>query len=71
MYSCQEDDEAQPSPLVQKILDILYATEVRVRPIQLLLNHNFRLSFDLYIYFVILQDGFAPPDEIPPEEEEY
>jgi len=39
---CQEDDE-NPSPLVQKILDILYATE----------------------------DGFAPPDEIPPEDEEY
>lgn len=39
---CQEDDE-EPSPLVQKILDILYATE----------------------------DGFAPPDECPPEDEEY
>jgi len=41
---CQEDDETNtPQPLVQKILDILYATE----------------------------DGFAPPDEVPPEEEEY
>lgn len=40
---CQEADEAEPNPLVQKILDILYATE----------------------------DGFAPPDEIPPEDEEY
>jgi len=39
---CQEDDE-QPSPLVQKILDILYATE----------------------------DGFAPPEEVPPEDDEY
>lgn len=40
---CQDADEAEPNPLVQKILDILYATE----------------------------DGFAPPDELPPEEEEY
>lgn len=40
---CQEADEGEPHPLVQKILDILYATE----------------------------DGFAPPDEIAPEEEEY
>uniref|UniRef100_U5EYL2 Putative microtubule-binding protein involved in cell cycle control n=1 Tax=Corethrella appendiculata TaxID=1370023 RepID=U5EYL2_9DIPT len=39
---CQED-EGNPTPLVSKILEILYATE----------------------------DGFAPPDEIPPEEEEY
>jgi len=40
---CQEVDENGPGELVQKILDILYATE----------------------------DGFAPPDEIAPEEEEY
>jgi len=40
---CQEAEEGESQPLVQKILDILYATE----------------------------DGFAPPDEIPPEEEEY
>lgn len=40
---CQEDDEANPHPLVAKILEILYATE----------------------------DGFAPPEEVPPEEEEY
>lgn len=40
---CQEADEGETHPLIQKILDILYATE----------------------------DGFAPPDEIPPEEEEY
>ncbi|XP_055319797.1 microtubule-associated protein RP/EB family member 1 isoform X4 [Sitodiplosis mosellana] len=46
---CQEDDD-EPSPLVQKILDILYATEVDI-PTSL--------------------DGFAPPDEIPPEDEEY
>uniref|UniRef100_A0AAG5D1X5 Microtubule-associated protein RP/EB family member 1 n=1 Tax=Anopheles atroparvus TaxID=41427 RepID=A0AAG5D1X5_ANOAO len=39
---CQDDEQSQ-SPFVQKILEILYATE----------------------------DGFAPPDEIPPEEEEY
>uniref|UniRef100_A0A182YBS1 Uncharacterized protein n=1 Tax=Anopheles stephensi TaxID=30069 RepID=A0A182YBS1_ANOST len=39
---CQDDEQIQ-SPFVQKILEILYATE----------------------------DGFAPPDEIPPEEEEY
>lgn len=40
---CQEVDENDPHPLVQKVLDILYATE----------------------------DGFAPPDEVPAEEEEY
>ncbi|XP_064543999.1 microtubule-associated protein RP/EB family member 1 isoform X14 [Drosophila montana] len=40
---CQEADEAEPAQLVQKILDILYATE----------------------------DGFAPPDDAPPEDEEY
>lgn len=41
---CQDDDETStPQPLIQKILDILYATE----------------------------DGFAPPEEVPPEEEEY
>ncbi|XP_055612289.1 microtubule-associated protein RP/EB family member 1 isoform X1 [Uranotaenia lowii] len=41
---CQEDEQGEPqSELVQRILNILYATE----------------------------DGFAPPDEIPPEEEEY
>lgn len=40
---CQEDDEANPHPLVQKIMEILYATE----------------------------DGFAPPEDAPPEEEEY
>ncbi|XP_035794188.1 microtubule-associated protein RP/EB family member 1-like isoform X2 [Anopheles albimanus] len=39
---CQDDEQSQ-TPFVQKILEILYATE----------------------------DGFAPPDEIPPEEEEY
>lgn len=39
---CQDDEQSQ-SPFVQKILEILYATE----------------------------DGFAPPDEIPPEEDEY
>jgi len=27
----QEADEAAPNPLVQKILDILYATEVSIR----------------------------------------
>ncbi|SPP73037.1 microtubule-associated protein RP/EB family member 1 isoform X3 [Drosophila guanche] len=40
---CQEAEEGETTPLVQKILDILYATE----------------------------DGFAPPDDAPPEEEEY
>ncbi|XP_032591513.1 microtubule-associated protein RP/EB family member 1 isoform X2 [Drosophila grimshawi] len=40
---CQEADEAEPAQLIQKILDILYATE----------------------------DGFAPPDDAPPEDEEY
>ncbi|XP_037913114.1 microtubule-associated protein RP/EB family member 1 isoform X3 [Hermetia illucens] len=40
---CQDVDDAEPNPLVQKILDILYATE----------------------------DGFAPPDELPAEDEEY
>ncbi|XP_036331515.1 microtubule-associated protein RP/EB family member 1 isoform X2 [Rhagoletis pomonella] len=40
---CQEAAEGDPHPLIQKILDIMYATE----------------------------DGFAPPDEIPPEDEEY
>nr|XP_032291936.1 microtubule-associated protein RP/EB family member 1 isoform X9 [Drosophila virilis] len=43
---CQEADEAEPAQLVQKILDILYATEAP-------------------------QDGFAPPDDAPPEDEEY
>lgn len=40
---CQESDDGadEPLPLVQKILEILYATE----------------------------EGFAPPDELPPEEE--
>ncbi|KAJ6642888.1 Microtubule-associated protein RP/EB family member 1 [Pseudolycoriella hygida] len=40
---CQEAEETGPHPLVQKIVDILYATE----------------------------DGFAPPEEPAPEEEEY
>lgn len=40
---CQEADESETSPIIAKILDILYATE----------------------------DGFAPPDELAPEEEEY
>ncbi|TMW44944.1 hypothetical protein DOY81_009977, partial [Sarcophaga bullata] len=40
---CQEAEEGDTHPLIQKILEILYATE----------------------------DGFAPPDEIPPEDEEY
>ncbi|XP_022229037.1 microtubule-associated protein RP/EB family member 1 isoform X7 [Drosophila obscura] len=40
---CQEAEEGETTPLVQKILDILYATE----------------------------DGFAPPDDAPPEDEEY
>ncbi|XP_034110753.1 microtubule-associated protein RP/EB family member 1 isoform X5 [Drosophila nasuta] len=40
---CQEADDADPAQLIQKILDILYATE----------------------------DGFAPPDDAPPEDEEY
>lgn len=39
---CQEAEEGETT-LVQKILDILYATE----------------------------EGFAPPDDVPPEEEEY
>nr|XP_017016531.1 microtubule-associated protein RP/EB family member 1 isoform X3 [Drosophila kikkawai] len=43
---CQEADDAEGHPLIQKILDILYATEV---------GH----------------DGFAPPDDAPPEDEEY
>ncbi|XP_017839425.1 microtubule-associated protein RP/EB family member 1 isoform X2 [Drosophila busckii] len=43
---CQEADDGEPTPLIQKILDILYATEP-------------------------LQDGFAPPDDAPPEDEEY
>lgn len=30
-HSCQEADEAEPAQLVQKILDILYATEVSER----------------------------------------
>ncbi|XP_030369076.1 microtubule-associated protein RP/EB family member 1 isoform X7 [Scaptodrosophila lebanonensis] len=40
---CQEADDGETHPLIQKILDILYATE----------------------------DGFAPPDDAPPEDEEY
>ncbi|KAG4073674.1 hypothetical protein HA402_000898 [Bradysia odoriphaga] len=40
---CQEAEETGPHPLVQKIVEILYATE----------------------------DGFAPPEETAPEEEEY
>lgn len=40
---CQEADDSEGHPIIQKILEILYATE----------------------------DGFAPPDEIAPEEEEY
>lgn len=40
---CQEEDESSSPPILQKILDILYATE----------------------------DGFAPPDEVAPEDEEY
>lgn len=41
---CQEDEQnEQPNSLIQRILNILYATE----------------------------DGFAPPDDVPPEEEEY
>ncbi|XP_017069335.1 microtubule-associated protein RP/EB family member 1 isoform X1 [Drosophila eugracilis] len=40
---CQEADDGEAHPLIQKILDILYATE----------------------------DGFAPPDDAPPEDEEY
>ncbi|XP_037823167.1 LOW QUALITY PROTEIN: microtubule-associated protein RP/EB family member 1 [Lucilia sericata] len=40
---CQEAEEGDTHPLIQKILEILYATE----------------------------DGFAPPDEIQPEDEEY
>ncbi|XP_017125800.1 microtubule-associated protein RP/EB family member 1 isoform X3 [Drosophila elegans] len=43
---CQEADDGEAHPLIQKILDILYATEV---------GH----------------DGFAPPDDAPPEDEEY
>ncbi|XP_032571658.1 microtubule-associated protein RP/EB family member 1 isoform X2 [Drosophila sechellia] len=43
---CQEADDAEAHPIIQKILDILYATEVG-------------------------QDGFAPPDDAPPEDEEY
>lgn len=30
-YSCQEADDADPAQLIQKILDILYATEVSER----------------------------------------
>lgn len=41
---CQEDEQNDvPNSLIQRILNILYATE----------------------------DGFAPPDDVPPEEEEY
>lgn len=41
---CQEDEQNEtPNALIQRILNILYATE----------------------------DGFAPPDDVPPEEEEY
>lgn len=41
---CQEDEQNEtPNSLIQRILNILYATE----------------------------DGFAPPDDVPPEEEEY
>ncbi|XP_070070276.1 microtubule-associated protein RP/EB family member 1 isoform X3 [Drosophila takahashii] len=40
---CQEADDGEQHPLIQKIMDILYATE----------------------------DGFAPPDDAPPEDEEY
>lgn len=41
---CQEDEQNEtPNALIQRILNILYATE----------------------------DGFAPPDDAPPEEEEY
>ncbi|XP_070070279.1 microtubule-associated protein RP/EB family member 1 isoform X6 [Drosophila takahashii] len=43
---CQEADDGEQHPLIQKIMDILYATEVG-------------------------QDGFAPPDDAPPEDEEY
>lgn len=41
---CQEDEQNEtPNSLIQRILNILYATE----------------------------DGFAPPEDAPPEEEEY
>ncbi|XP_062708844.1 microtubule-associated protein RP/EB family member 1 isoform X6 [Aedes albopictus] len=44
---CQEDEQNEtPNALIQRILNILYATEVS-------------------------SDGFAPPDDVPPEEEEY
>lgn len=43
---CQEDEQNETqNQLIQRILNILYATEVG--------------------------DGFAPPDDMPPEEEEY
>lgn len=77
-FRCQEDDD-EPSPLVQKILDILYATEVSTQRVSLLYK-NYQITL-ICLHFIVnclrfffslgLQDGFAPPDEVPPEEEEY
>lgn len=69
-FRCQEDDD-EPSPLVQKILDILYATEVNEHQVWFMSKVICNCVSLIHILIVYFQDGFAPPDEVPPEEEEY
>jgi len=78
---CQDcDNGGDPPPIVQKILEVLYATEVIfifITSLQLLeflwINASI-LYFSIYLFF---QDGFAPPEELegdglaPDDEEEY
>lgn len=59
---CQEGEEN--NPLIQKILEVLYATEVSIS----------RPRMWCVLQTVQFQDGFAPPDEIegrPGDEDEY
>lgn len=65
-FRCQETDEGEPAPIVQKILDILYATEVS------LINYKLKKCILTSSPIILIsQDGFAPPDLENEAEEEY
>jgi len=72
---CQDcDNGGDPPPIVQKILEVLYATEV-IHIYIIILRIPLNKCFNLLFFF--FQDGFAPPEELegdglaPDDEEEY
>lgn len=50
---CQDCDNGDPPPIVQKILDVLYATEVRIIFISLIILGS-HFSNRTFFYFTLL-----------------